>query len=63
MKKLDKNFKTQNVNFDESACVFNVITKKFLIPKLAQEFLAHETIGKELTNPPTSQLFLMKLKS
>ena len=28
--------------------VFNVITKKVLNPKLAEEFLAHETTGKEL---------------
>ena len=48
MQKLDETFKTQNVNFDKSECVFNVITKKDLNPKLAEEFLAHQTIGKEL---------------
>ena len=46
MQKLDETVKTQNVNFDESECIFNVITKKVLNPKLAEEFLAHETIGK-----------------
>ena len=49
VQELDETFKTQNVNFDESECVFNVITKKVLNRKLA-EFLAHETIRKELEN-------------
>ena len=48
MQKLDETFKTHNVNFDESECVFDVVTKKVLNPKLAEEFLAHETAGKEL---------------
>ena len=47
VQKLDETFKTQNVNFDESKCVFNVIAKKVLNRKLA-EFLAHETIRKKL---------------
>ena len=46
VQKLDETFKTQNLNFDESEYVFNVITKKVLNPKLAEEFLAHETIEK-----------------
>ena len=57
MQKLDETFKTQNVNFDESECVFNVITKKVLNPKLAEEFLAHETIGKELLENFTKERF------
>ena len=48
MQKLDETFKAQNLNFDESECVFDVVTKKILNPKLAEEFLAHETTGKEL---------------
>ena len=48
LQKLDETFKTHNVNFDESECVFDVVTKKVLNPKLAEEFLAHETNGKEL---------------
>ena len=48
VQKLDETFKTQNLYFDESEYVFNVITKKVLNPKLAEEFLAHETIEKEL---------------
>ena len=35
-------------SFDESECVLDVVTKKVLNPKLAEEFLAHETTGKEL---------------
>ena len=58
MQKLDENFKTQNVNFDESECVFNVIAKKVLNPKLAEEFLAHETIGKELLENPRLDVML-----
>ena len=38
----------QNVSFDESECVFHVATKKLLNPKLAEEFLSHETTGNEL---------------
>ena len=37
--------------------VFNVITKKVLNPKLAEEFLAHETIGKELLEYFTKERF------
>ena len=48
VQKLDETFKAQNLNFDESECVFDVVTKKILNPKLAEEFLAHETTGKEL---------------
>ena len=48
MQKLDKTFKAHSINFDESKCVFNVFTKKVLNPKLAEEFLAYETIGIEL---------------
>ena len=48
MQKLDEPFKTHNANFDESDSVFNDVTKKLLHPKLAEEFLTHETIGKEL---------------
>ena len=48
VQKVDETFKTQNVSFDESECVFNVAAKKVLNPKLAEEFLAHETIGKVL---------------
>ena len=48
VQKLDETFKTQNVKFDESECVFDVVTKKILNPKLAEEFLAHETTGNEL---------------
>ena len=48
MQKLDETFKTQNVKFDESECAFDVVKKKVLNPKLAEEFLAHETTGKEL---------------
>ena len=48
LQKLDETFKTHNVNFDEYECVFDVVTKKVLNPKLAEEFLAHETNGKEL---------------
>ena len=48
MQKLDKTLKAHSINFDESKCVFNVFTKKVLIPKLAEEFLAYETIGIEL---------------
>ena len=48
VQKLDETFKTQNVNFDKSECAFHVLTKKVLNPKLAEEFLAHETNGKEL---------------
>ena len=36
------------MSFDESECAFNVVAKKVLNPKLAEEFLAHETIGKVL---------------
>ena len=57
VQKLDETFKTQNVNFDESECVFNVITKKVLNPKLAEEFPAHETIGKELLENFTKERF------
>ena len=35
-------------SFDESECVLDVVTKKVLNPKLTEEFLAHETTGKEL---------------
>ena len=48
MQKLDKTLKAHSINFDESKCVFNVFTKKVLNPKLAEEFLAYETIGIEL---------------
>ena len=48
VQKLDETFKTQNVKFDESECAFDVVTKKILNPKLAEEFLAHETTGNEL---------------
>ena len=48
MQKLDETFKPQNVNFGKSQCVFDVLTKKVLNPKLAEEFLAHETTGKRL---------------
>ena len=48
VQKLDEPFKTHNANFDESDSVFNDVTKKLLHPKLAEEFLTHETIGKEL---------------
>ena len=48
VQKVDETFKSQNVSFDESKCVFNVVAKKVLNPKLAEEFLAHETIGKVL---------------
>ena len=37
--------------------VFNVITKKVLNPKLAEEFPAHETIGKELLENFTKERF------
>ena len=57
VQKLDETFKIQNVNFDNSECVFNVITKKFLNPKLAEKFLAHETIGKELLENFTKKRF------
>ena len=57
MQKLDETFKTQNVNSDESEFVFNVITKKVLNPKLAKEFLALETIGKELLGNFTKERF------
>ena len=48
LQKLGETFKPQNVNFDESECVFDLVIKKVLNPKLAEEFLAHETTGKEL---------------
>ena len=48
VQKLGEIFKTQNVNFDESECVFDAVTKKVLNLKLAEEFLSHETTGKEL---------------
>ena len=57
VQKLDETFKTQDVNFDESECVFDVITKKVLTPKLAEEFLGHETIGKELLENFTKERF------
>ena len=57
VQKLDETFKTQNVTFDESECVFNVFTKKVLNPKLAEEVLAHETIGKELLENFTKERF------
>ena len=57
VQKLDETFKTQNANFDESECVFNVFTKKVLNPKLAEEVLAHETIGKELLENFTKERF------
>ena len=40
VQKLDETFETQNVNFDEFKCVFNVVTKKALNPNSAEEFLA-----------------------
>ena len=46
-----------NVNFDESECVFDLVTKKVLNPKLAEEFLAHETTGKELLENFTKERF------
>ena len=46
--KLNETFETQNVHFDESECVFDVVTKKVLNSKLAEEFLAHETTGNKL---------------
>ena len=48
MQKLDETFKAQSLNFGESERVFDVATKKILNPKLAEEYLAHETTGKEL---------------
>ena len=48
LQKLGETFKPQNVNFDKSECVFDLVIKKVLNPKLADEFLAHETTGKEL---------------
>ena len=46
VQKRDEIFKTQNLNFGESECVFDAVTKKVLNLKLAEEFLSHETIGK-----------------
>ena len=48
VQKLDETFETQNVNFDEFKCVFNVVTKKVLNPNSAEEFLAEEATEKEL---------------
>ena len=48
VQKRDEIFKTQNLNFGESECVFDAVTKKVLNLKLAEEFLSHETIGKKL---------------
>ena len=48
LKKLGAVFRQHSVNFDESSCLFNVLTKKVMEPSLAQRFLSHDEEGEQL---------------